>query len=62
MNSLYDIVRYRPEHRADVAALQTHLWTTDAGLGARYLEWKYENNPYLKEPLIYLAFHGGELP
>lgn len=61
MNSLYDIVRYRPEHRAEVAALQTHLWTTDAGLGARYLEWKYENNPYLKEPLIYLAFHGGEL-
>jgi hypothetical protein len=61
MNNPYEIVPYRPQHKKQVAALQTHLWSTDADLGAHHLQWKYEENPYLEEPLIYLAFHGGEL-
>lgn len=50
------IVPYRPEHAPLVAALQRHLWTPDVGLNAAYLEWKYHQNPYIREPLIYLAF------
>jgi hypothetical protein len=57
----YEIVRYRPAHKPQVAKLQTHLWSSDSNLAARYLEWKYEENPYAKEPVIYLAFQGGEL-
>ena len=57
----YEIVRYRPAHKSQVAKLQTHLWSSDSSLAAQYLEWKYEENPYAKEPVIYLAFYGGEL-
>ena len=28
----------------------------DAELNAAYLDWKYHQNPYIREPLIYLAF------
>jgi len=61
MTSTYEIVSYCPAHKGQVAALQTNLWTTDVNQAARYLEWKHEENPYVKEPLIYLAFHGREL-
>jgi GNAT superfamily N-acetyltransferase len=30
-------------------------------LSASYLEWKYHQNPYIREPLIYLAFVGDKL-
>jgi len=49
------MVAYRPEHAPLVAALQRHLWTPDIELNAAYLEWKYHQNPYIHEPLIYLA-------
>jgi hypothetical protein len=35
--------------------LQTALWGSDLSLNSAYLAWKYEQNPYLDEPLIYLA-------
>jgi len=57
----YEIVRYRPENKSQVAKLQTHLWTSEPKLATRYLEWKYEENPYAKEPVIYLAFQGSKL-
>ena len=57
----YEIVSHCPAHKGQLAALQTNLWTTDINQAARYLEWKHEENPYVKEPLVYLAFHGREL-
>ena len=50
------MVPYRPEHAPLVAELQRHLWTADVELNAAYLDWKYHQNPYIREPLIYLAF------
>jgi len=50
------MVRYRSEHAPLVAALQRHLWNPDVELNAAYLEWKHHQNPYIREPLIYLAF------
>lgn len=44
-----------------VAELQRHLWSPDARLNASYLEWKYHRNPYIRDPLIYLAFVGDKL-
>ena len=60
MHSNYEIVRYRPELKRQVIELQTHLWSPDLSLNTSYFEWKYERNPYLKEPLIYLAMHDGK--
>lgn len=61
MSGPYEIVPYGAMHKGQVAALQTHLWSRDLDRAIRYLEWKYEQNPYLPEPLIYLAFSSGEL-
>ena len=57
----YQIVRYQPSFKSAVAQFQTRLWSPDAELNLRYLEWKYESNPYADEPDIYLAFHHDEL-
>jgi GNAT superfamily N-acetyltransferase len=56
----YEIVRYRPELKAKLLQLQTHLWGPDAELNRAYFAWKYEQNPYVSEPLIYLALQRGE--
>jgi GNAT superfamily N-acetyltransferase len=55
------VVPYSAEHKELVAELQLHLWSPDARLNASYLEWKYHQNPYIREPLIYLAFVGDKL-
>jgi GNAT superfamily N-acetyltransferase len=56
----YEIIRYRPELKRQVVELQTHLWSPSLALNTSYFQWKYEQNPYIKEPLIYLAMHCGE--
>ena len=61
MKHEYEIVKYRPDHRNDVAELQKGLWSPDSELNGSYLEWKYERNPYLNPPLIHLALYGGEV-
>jgi hypothetical protein len=59
MDAQYEIVKYGPAHKPQVAELQTGLWATDLRLNTRYLEWKYEGNAQLDEPLIYLAIWRG---
>ncbi len=61
MAANYEIVKYAPRFKRQVAELQGHLWGPNVALNLRYLEWKHEENPYVDEPLVYLAFHGGEL-
>jgi hypothetical protein len=56
-----EIVRYRAEHKQEVARLQTALWGPDPAANARYLEWKYEQNPWAARPRIYLAVRGDEV-
>lgn len=53
----YRVVRYTPEHKHAVAEFQTGLWSRHPSRNLRYLEWKYEQNPYANEGRIYLAFH-----
>lgn len=57
----YEIVRYEPAFRDQVAELQRHLWGDDASINAAYLDWKYHQNPYLDEPLICLAVAAGRV-
>ena len=57
----YEIVKYRAEFKEEAVQLQTHLWSSDFALNAAYLGWKHERNPYVAEPLIYLALSKGQL-
>jgi hypothetical protein len=51
----YHFTRYQPKYREEIIQLQTALWSPDLALNSAYLAWKYDQNPYLNEPLIYLA-------
>jgi hypothetical protein len=55
------IIPYSAEHKPLVAELAQHLWSPHPDLNERYLEWKYRQNPYIRDPLIYLAFAGDRL-
>ena len=57
----YEIVTYRPELKPEIATLQQHLWRAGETGNRAYLEWKYERNPYLPAPLVYLARHEGRV-
>ena len=52
------MISYRPELRTQVVRVQKDLWGENLELNAAYLEWKHLRNPYLSEPLIYLAMYG----
>lgn len=56
----YEIVKYEPRLKPRLAELQKEMWSTDPGLNTQFLEWKYEHNPHLREPLIYVALHHDE--
>ncbi len=57
----YRIVPFSIQHQDLVANLQRHLWSMNVRLNLDYLDWKYHRNPYIQEPLIYLAFCRDEL-
>ncbi|MGC2460121.1 MAG: GNAT family N-acetyltransferase [Steroidobacteraceae bacterium] len=59
MTSNYELVGYEPELKRQIIELQSHLWSPSAALNTAYFEWKYERNPYIDAPLIYLAMHDG---
>jgi GNAT superfamily N-acetyltransferase len=55
----YEVVKYDPSLLDDVLRLEIHLWGDNAEINRRYFEWKYEQNPYVQEPLIYVVLHRG---
>ncbi len=57
----YEVIDYRPELDPQIVRLQTHLWSRDQTRNAAYLKWKYADNPFLDETLIYLALSGGDV-
>jgi hypothetical protein len=61
MKQEYKIVKYRPEFKSQIIELQTHLWSPELAANTAYLEWKYEQNPYLDTPQIYLALYAGKV-
>lgn len=61
MTAEYEIVRYSPAFREQVATVQRHLWGDDTTINRAYLDWKYHRNPYLAHPLICLALHAGRV-
>lgn len=57
----YECVRYEPGHRDLVLDLQSHHWGPERDLNDRLFAWKYEQNPWRRDPLVYLVFHGSQL-
>jgi hypothetical protein len=61
IKSSYEVVCYEPGLKAQIIRLQCHLWGPSETLNTAYFEWKYERNPYVHTPLIYLAMHEGRI-
>jgi GNAT superfamily N-acetyltransferase len=57
----YEVIRYRTELRQQVLDLQRHHWNRDIQVNSAYLNWKYEINPYITDPRLYLILYNGEL-
>jgi GNAT superfamily N-acetyltransferase len=55
----YEFIEYSADCRQQVIDLQRHLWGPDPATNAAYLDWKYQQNPYLPDPIISLALHEG---
>ena len=56
-----DVSRYDARSKPEVVELLRLLASPDAALTRRYLEWKYEENPLLREPVLYLVRDEGRL-
>jgi GNAT superfamily N-acetyltransferase len=56
----YEFISYQPQLRPLIIELQKNLWSSSTALNASYFDWKYGRNPYVKEPLIYLAMRNGK--
>lgn len=54
-----EFIHYRPEFKTQIAVLQTHLWSPSTELNTAYFEWKYERNPFVRDPLVNLMMHRG---
>jgi len=61
MSDSYEITGYEHRYKDQVAELQVHLWGPDVRRNKQYLEWKHHANPYLDQPLLYLALQGEKL-
>ncbi|HEX5133561.1 MAG TPA: hypothetical protein VFX92_13880, partial [Candidatus Krumholzibacteria bacterium] len=51
----FTIIPYQPEYKDRVVALRRFAYNDDFRGCQEYIEWKYERNPYLDEPLIFIA-------
>jgi GNAT superfamily N-acetyltransferase len=57
----YQIKKYDPGMKEEVASLTQPLWSEDPRLNRSYFEWKYERNPYSETPRVYVALHGDKV-
>lgn len=57
----YRLQMYTQDLHGQVCELQKHLWGSSIRLNAAYLDWKHLSNPYIEEPLIYVALYDGRV-
>ena len=57
----YKVIPYQPAFKGEIIKLQEHLWGEDLLQNKAYFEWKYEQNPYQAEPMIYLCTYRDRL-
>jgi GNAT superfamily N-acetyltransferase len=58
---MHELVRYHPDRKEQIAGLQRHLWSADVRLNRAYFAWKYEENPFIKAPVLQLALSAGRV-
>lgn len=56
-----EIIPYDPGFKDEVANLLTLLVSRDPAQARRYFEWQYEENPYFRDPILYLARSDGRI-
>ncbi|MEJ2171546.1 MAG: GNAT family N-acetyltransferase [Woeseiaceae bacterium] len=57
----YRLAKYSPSHKDQVCALRSRVFGGEHSITKRYLEWKYEQNPYLKDLYYYVALYGNSV-
>ncbi len=55
----YEIVRYSRALMPQLAELRSSVWGRSRADNLAYLNWKYEQNPYLDEPVLHVALAAG---
>ena len=61
MGREYEIIPYDSKFRSETLELLTPLWGANLEANSRYFDWKYQQNPYSRKPLMYLALDGGNV-
>ena len=56
-----EVIPYEPGLKEEVANLLTLLVSRDPAQALRYFAWQYEENPYFKDPILYLARADGRI-
>ncbi|MEE9367711.1 MAG: GNAT family N-acetyltransferase [Pontiella sp.] len=57
----YQIQQYTPDLWKQVCKIQSDIWMSSTKLAGAYLDWKYVRNPYIQEPLIYVASYNDQV-
>jgi len=57
----YRLEPYQPDYHDSIARLQEGLWGRDLLANSRHFQWKYLENPFIREPMVSLAFEGDRL-
>lgn len=61
IDSEYQFVNYRPEHKEEVLNILEHLWSHERSEFAEYFDWKYKNNPASDSVLAIVALYRGKV-
>lgn len=54
----FRFIRYTHEYKDQVIDLLKQLWHFNKEERLKYFKWKYEDNPYSEQPLLFLALNG----
>jgi GNAT superfamily N-acetyltransferase len=53
--SNFRVIPYQDGYRDRVIDLRRHAYTAELTTAPQYFAWKYEQNPYIREPLLFLV-------
>lgn len=57
----YEIVKYRSDLKGEVLKHLSVMWGPNHSVYEAQFAWKYERNPFQREPLLYLVLSGGRV-
>ncbi len=57
----YEIKPYHSKFIPQIANLERHLWGRDIPRNIAYFRWKYEENPFTKDPVGTMALYKGRV-